>query len=195
MAGLGTSLPRSTRLCRIRPAHRPATARSWSRLPARNPKIGFGLSPDPGRPGRRRRQVWGPACRSPRDCAGYDSPIGRQQPYLGPGCLPATAGNPKIGFKFGLSLDPGSPEPRRGQVWGPACRSPRGRVGYDPSIGRQQPAHRQATARSFSGLSAGFPKIGFGLSPDPGRPGRSRRQVWGPACRSQVVSTRLCRIP
>ena len=34
-AGLGTRLPRSTRLCRIRPAHRPATARSWSRLPAR----------------------------------------------------------------------------------------------------------------------------------------------------------------
>ena len=35
-------------------ATRPATARSWTKVPALNPKIGFGLSPDPDRPGRRR---------------------------------------------------------------------------------------------------------------------------------------------
>ena len=37
-ADLGTSLLRSTRLCRIPPADRQATARSWTRVPAWNPK-------------------------------------------------------------------------------------------------------------------------------------------------------------
>ena len=49
-------------------ATRPATARSWTRVPAWNPKIGFGLSPDPDRPGRRRGQIWRPVCRALRGC-------------------------------------------------------------------------------------------------------------------------------
>ena len=66
-------------------------------------------------------------------CVGYDPPIGRQQPDLGPGSRPATARNPKIGF--GLSPDPGRPGRRRGQVWGPVCRTLQGCVGFDPPIG------------------------------------------------------------
>ena len=101
------------RLCRIRPAHRPATARSWSLLPVRNPKIGFGSTPDPGRTGRRRGQVWDTACRALRGCVGYDPPIGWQQPDLVSGSRPTTARNPKLGFV--LSSDPGRPlsPPRR----------------------------------------------------------------------------------
>ena len=82
-------MPHSTRLCRIRPVDRPATARSLTRVPAWNPKIGFGLSPDPDCPGRRRGQVWGLVCCGLRGCGAIchsssHSPILDQGPGLEP---------------------------------------------------------------------------------------------------------------
>ena len=65
-------------------ATRPATARSWIWVPAWNPKIGFGVSPDPDRPGRRRGQVWGPVCPALRGCGAICHSSGHS-PILDPG--------------------------------------------------------------------------------------------------------------
>ena len=136
-AGLGTSLPRSTRLSRIRPADRPAAAETWTRVLARQ-----GLEPQ--------NRVWvinryRPPRTTPRADLGTSLPRSTRLRWIRPADRPGRARswtrvparyglpgwNPKIGF--GLSTNTTDrPGRRRGQIWGPVCCSLRSCVGYKP---------------------------------------------------------------
>ena len=97
----------------MRPAHRPATAQSWSRLQVRNPNILFVLSPDPGRQD---------------DAEGRSGDLIAALYEAGQDATRPSAGNSPI-------LVPASGRERQHRVRGPDCRALRGCAEYEISSG------------------------------------------------------------